>query len=47
VKHWSKQYSQLKQEVLSDCHNENVERALSRKLYRTNIIGTVMPGFPL
>jgi len=45
---WYREYLNLKGEILSnEALDENTERALAKKLFRTNVIGVVMPGFPL
>lgn len=45
---WLRDYFDLTNKVLSDeLMDLNAERAIARKLFRTKVIGTVMPGFPL
>jgi hypothetical protein len=45
---WTQTCEELREEILSNQHlDENTERAYARKLFRTKVIGTVMPGFPL
>jgi hypothetical protein len=47
-KQWSIKYFSLTEEILSDeALDENTARAYSRILFRTKVIGSVMPGFPL
>jgi hypothetical protein len=47
IKQWTGEYNKVKTLVIEDSLDENTERAKSRSLYRTKVIGTVMPGFPL
>jgi len=47
ISHWTKDYVNLKEIILQDSTNLNEERAIARKLFRTKVIGAVMPGFPL
>jgi len=45
---WTQQCEVLRAEILSDQNlDENTERAYARKIFRTKVIGSVMPGFPL
>jgi len=45
---WTREYVRLTEEILSNPHlDDNTARAYARKLFRTKVIGSVMPGFPL
>jgi len=44
---WTKEFDAVMTIVMTDQIDENAERALAKKLFRTKVIGTVMPGFPL
>jgi len=44
---WGKKYSDLRKKFLYSDIDENSQRAMARELFRTNVIGAVMPGFPI
>ncbi|QCF24448.1 RNA-dependent RNA polymerase [Entomophthora muscae mitovirus 4] len=47
-KRWLKEYFELSHKILSDeLLDQHTERSFARKLFRTKVIGSVMPGFPL
>jgi hypothetical protein len=47
IKLWTKEFVSLSDIIRQDQTDENTERAYAKRLFRTNVIGTVMPGFPL
>jgi hypothetical protein len=45
---WTKECEELRNEILNNPQlDENTARAYARKIFRTKVIGAVMPGYPL